>query len=345
MNRASCIFFALALSITTSAHAAKVDFDSQGFLRVRGKPFFPIGCWVYNMDQSILADLHEHHFNTVVNFGFKPQDIKLFEAHGLMAIPPATDEFLKLKDSPAVLAWYLEDEPEEHNVAPQDLKKRYETMKAKDKDHPIGVTHDTLHGPAVYKDCSDFTMSDVYPVTADRQWPMNAVGMYTERPREVHGKNWTNLTFVQTFGGPDSDGGKWAQPLPHEVRFMAFDALVHRASGILYFSYWPRGPLTWESITRLNADIVRLVPWLIGEGAEQPASSSNPAVEIRARKVGDSWMIIALNTAKSAQQTTLNVDGVGNATMRRLSDGEPTTWKNGERAESFASYEEKVFLL
>jgi hypothetical protein len=324
-----------------------VTFDDHGFARVDGKRFFPIGVWIYGLDPSIMADLHEHRFNTVVGNSIAAGHIKMIEDHGMMMIPVASDEMLKpAKKSPALLAWYLNDEPEEHKVPPEKVKKDYDELKAKDKDHPIGVTHDQMIGPGTYKGSSDFTMTDVYPVTADRKWPMSAVGDLTEQARKANGPNWPNFTFIQTFGGPETDGGIWSQPLPHEVRFMAIAALVHRANGILYFSYWPRSPETWASISELNRDIEQLVPWLIADGDEQPASSSNPAVEIRARKVaGGGWMILAVNTTRQPQQATLKIPSLGDATPRRFRDGEPATWKSGARTERFAALEEKAYLL
>jgi hypothetical protein len=351
MTPSAKIVFALlslltACSFVRAASGTKVTFDEQGCCRVDGKRFFPIGVWMYDISPTVLADLHEHHFNTIVGNGVKPTDLATIEQHGLMLIPPGSDDFIKAaKSSPALLAWYLNDEPEEHNTPPEQVKKEYDALRAKDSDHPIGLTHCQLSAPAKFKDACDFTMTDVYPVTAQRDWPLAAVGKYTDEPRRVHGPGWPNFTFIQTFGGPDSDGGKWAQPLPHEVRFMAFDALVHRANGILYFSYWPRSPLTWDAIAKLNREIETLLPWLIGDGDDRPASSSNAAVEIRARQVGSSWMIIVLNTSKTPQEATVKVAALGDATARRLADGQPVRWQGGSLQDSLAPFEEKVFLV
>src|SRR5205814_83954 len=116
------------------------------------------------------------------------------------------------------------------------------------------------------------------------------------------------------FGGPDTDGGIWAQPLPHEVRFMAFDALIHRANGIMYFSYWPRAAQTWQSIAMLNQDIERLVPWLLAPGEESTSKASNERIEIRARKLKmGAWLVIAANTSVEACDVTINVEGLGDA--------------------------------
>lgn len=308
---------AVCIAATRSLAGTRVDFRPDGICQIDGKPFFPIGVWLYGLDTSIIADVEEHHFNTVLGSGFSPDHMPLVEKHGLMCIPQTTDAFLEAaKDSPSLLGWYLADEPEEHNMDVQTLRDEYHAWKAKDASHPVGVSHDFGDGESRYPGCNDFTMSDVYPVTKDRDWPLGAVGKYTDGSRDVHGKGWPNFTIVQTFGGPDTDGGKWSQPLPHEVRFMVMDALVHRANGIFYFSYWPKAPLTWASITDLNKDIERLVPWLLAEGDEGRATSSEAQVEIRAKRVGDgNWMILVANTEAKPVETELKVEGLGSTVI------------------------------
>jgi len=334
------------MSTSIVSAATKVTFRDDGICQLDRKPFFPIGCWVYSIDSNVIADLHEHHFNTVTGNGLAPKDVPMLEKHGLMAIPFASDDFVKAaKGSPSLLAWYLTDEPEEHNETPAQVLAKYTSLKAKDPDHPIGITHDMLSGPPKYKGSCDFTMTDVYPVTRDRDWPLKAVGDYTDGPRQVHGAGWPNFTFIQTFGGPNSDGGKWAQPLPYEVRFMAFDALVHRSDGILYFSYWPQAPQTWASIATLNRDIERLVPWLIATGEEKPAKSGDAAIEIRAKQIGEGWMILAVNTSPKTMETTLNVEGLNHATLRTPFEDQTTTAQSSQWRARFDAYDVKAWLV
>jgi hypothetical protein len=338
--------FLLLLFFTASAFAGnKVTFNNEGICLVNGKPFFPIGVFVYNVSTDVMADLHEHHVNTILGVGYTAKDMPLIEAHGMFVVPRPTDDFLALKDSPSLLAWYLSDEPEEHNVAPADLKKEYDALKRKDKDHPISVVHDMTIGPKNYKGSSDVTITDVYPVTKDRNFPMRAVGDYEDVAREVNGPNWPNFVFVQTFGGPNSDGGKWAQPLPHEVRFMAFSALVHRANGILYFSYWPQATVTWNSISQLNKDITHLVPWLVSPGMEMTASTSDENIQIRARKVGDSWMILTTNLSQKPIDATLTVKDLGDAKLRMPFENRERSTKAGQWRERFDAYAEHTYLL
>jgi hypothetical protein len=352
MTRFLCTFLAcgFALLAPAVALAHKVDFGPDGTCRVDGKPFFPIGIWVYGLDTNVMADLHEHRFNTVIGNGVKPTDVPLLEKHGMMCAPYGSDDWIAaVKDSPSLLGWYLEDEPEEHQIKPEDLRKKYDALKAKvGTDHPIGVMHNQTIGPKVYKGSSDFTFTDVYPVTAKRDWPLNAVGNYTANTRIINGPSWPTFTVIQTFGGPDTDGGLWAQPLPHEVRFMAFNALVHRANGICYFSYWPRAPITWASVADLNKDIERLVPWLLAKGEERTVTSSDPAVEVRAKRLqgsAGSWMIIATNAASKRVETKFKIEGMADATLSMpFETARRVDAKSGEWAEHFAAHEVKVYL-
>jgi hypothetical protein len=346
--RIAAVALACAWSLLQPAHAHEVDFGPDGTCRIDGKPFFPIGVWVYGLDADVMADLREHRFNTVLGNHFKPADLPELEKHGMMCVPPVSDDWVAAaKDSPSLLGWYLEDEPEEHGVKPENLRKKYEALKAKaGTDHPIGVTHNQFHGPKTYKGSSDFTMTDVYPVTAKRDWPLNAVGSYTANTRTVNGPSWPTFTVIQTFGGPDTDAGRWAQPLPHEVRFMAFNALVHRANGILYFSYWPRAPITWASVATLNRDIERLVPWLLAPGEEKTVTSSDPAVEVRAKQVGDACMIIATNSQRKPTRTIIKVDGMGDAVLTLpFVAGRTVDAKDGSWTERFGPHEERVYLV
>ena len=165
-------------------------------------------------------------------------------------------------------------------MTPQGARERYLDLKAADPDHPIGICHFLFAALAQYKDACDFTMTDVYPVTARRDVPLLNVGVHMDEARRVHGPGWPNWTYIQVFGGPETDGGKWAVPLPHEVRFMAYEALVHRATGILYFSYWPRQARTWQSLAALNREIQQIVPRLVAPGKDLEARAG------RARRAG-----------------------------------------------------------
>src|SRR4051812_3801939 len=125
----SLLALILALCFTHPALAGKVDFGPDGACRIDGKPFFPIGVWVYGLNSDVMADLHEHRFNTVLGNSLNPSNLPELEKRGMMIVPMGTDEWIAAaKASPSLLGWYLDDEPEEHNVKPEDLRKKYDAL-------------------------------------------------------------------------------------------------------------------------------------------------------------------------------------------------------------------------
>jgi hypothetical protein len=127
---------------------------------------------------------------------------------------------------------------------------------------------------------------------------------------------------------------------------MAFDALVHRATGILYFSYWPKAPLTWASVSDLNREIETLVPFILAKhGTEVEAKSSWPEIHVRARRVGDAWMILAVNVQPKHFIETITVAGLGDATLRVPRDGRAIKASAGTIADRFAPFEAKAYLV
>src|SRR5436305_973152 len=107
-------FLAFVLAFAAPIFAgSKVEFDHKGVAFLDGKPFFPIGLWVYDAMPNVLQDMQTKHFNAVVGNGFKPGDIDNIYKAGFMFAPLVTDEFVAAaKDHPGLLAWFLSDEPE-----------------------------------------------------------------------------------------------------------------------------------------------------------------------------------------------------------------------------------------
>jgi hypothetical protein len=337
-------FLTLCFLLTYPLHASKVEFTSQGICLVDRKPFFPVGIWTYEVNTNVMAEIHDKQFNTIVG-GFNPDQLNYIHEHGIKTICFTGEEwFAAAKDHPALLAWYLTDEPESHNKTPEGEREHYLALKKNDPNHPIGLCHFLFESLSKYKDACDFTMTDVYPVTAHRDVPLLNVGIHIDEAKRVHGPDWANWAYIQVFGGPDTDGGKWAQPLPHEVRCMAYLALVHGATGILYFSYWPKAPDTWNSLRELNKEIHRISPWLVSKGEELTIKSSDPQVHVRAKRVDNGGIIIAVNTSPAFCQANFKVDADLTRGMRQLSRYRIVKIAKGKFKDSFGPYEAKIYI-
>ena len=345
-----CAFLALLLTSATAAMTfggTKAEFDHKGVCFVDGKPFFPIGLWIYDAGPKVLQDMQSKHFNCVVGNGFKASDLDHIHKAGFMFAPLVNDEiFAAAKNHPGLLAWFLTDEPEGHGESIEDVRKRYLDLKKKDPNHPIGIDHFLFDAFAKYKDCCDFTMSDNYPVTANRDVPLRNVGIHMAQIHVVHGNDWPAWPFIQTFGGPNTDGGKWAVPEPEEIRCMAFTALTQRATAMLYFSYWAQEPRMWASLEPLNRDIISLVPYLVCEAEEVAMKSDKEQIWTRARHFQNGWLILAVNTERSACDANLTVPGLGKTALTRaLENRQRITPKDGVIHEKFGPCEVKVYAI
>ncbi|MGI8964844.1 MAG: hypothetical protein ACR2H1_02015 [Limisphaerales bacterium] len=319
----------------------EVRFDLKGYAHVNGKPFFPIGIYTYQLDRTMLVQLKEAGFNTVVA-GFRIDQLAMIDQAGMKAICINGPEWRAIAiKSPALLGWYLMDEPESGKTVKEVLA-AYKQLKESDPAHPIGLVHSMFEAISIFRDCADFTMPDIYPVTAKRDAQLSVVAKYVDETRSIHGGSRPCWPFIQIFGGPDVDGGKWAQPSPEEARCMAFLALAHQATGLLYFSYWPQGGETWRSMSALNRDVQRLVPWLVADGTEEEATSSKPAVHLRARRIGNEYMIIAVNPGPERVTAKLHFKGFRASTLQTMNGKGEVSVSGGEWDDIFEPLQVKV---
>ena len=324
-QRLLCLCFLLAAISLAVAGGSRVTFDQAGTALVNGKPFFPIGLFTYALDEQIIPEIRKEGFNTVtlLTENHEPAQLDRVQKEGWMALCPPEEKWLQAgTNHPALLAWYLSDEPEGHGHTPASLRDKYLQLKARDPNHPITLDHFMWEALANYKDACDFTMTSVYPLTSTNPAPVTHVGLFIDHTRSLHRPNWPHWPFIQIFGGANCEDGKWKQPDPAEVRAMFYNALVHRANGIFYFSYWPKAPKTWASVGVLNRELRRMTPWLVAEGRELETKSSLPEVQVRAKSVdnGKSGIVLVNNTTAEARYVAISIPELPAEELRGLFD-------------------------
>ena len=339
------LFCLLALALPIPAATPCVGFDEAGSVLINGKPFFPIGIFSYSLDKPTMAEIKRQGFNTVslLTEHHEPDQLDWLHREGLMGLCPPEGEWLQVgTNHPALLAWYLSDEPEGHGHTPASLREKYQQLKALDPNHPIALDHFMWEALANYKDDCDFTMTSVYPLTSAGPAPITHVGLFIDHARSLHRPNWPHWPFIQIFGGPDCEGGKWKQPEPDEVRCMVYIALVHRANGIFYFSYWPKAPKTWAAVRVLNHELEKMSPWLVEPGNELEARSGLPEIQVRARALRDrkTGIVLVINTTAADHYVEISIPQLPAKELTGLYDDhtfKPVNYKFTERLGPYAS--------
>jgi hypothetical protein len=155
-----------------------------------------------------------------------------------------------LKDAPGLGAWKGSDEPLHANLAPQGLKAAYELIRSRDPNHPVVIIQapQARNGPLTvarlkpYAAAGDIHGVDIYPIS-------HPPGQHAGRPNKdisVVG----DVTKIVAQAAPDKEHWTtlqvaWSGMLPpkhvpifptlHQERFMAYQAIIAGAKGLVFF--------------------------------------------------------------------------------------------------------------
>ena len=230
----------------------RVRIDAKKRLIVDGKPFFPLGLYTGRMTPETVAAYARSPFNCVGPYGTYDKDmLDVYERHGLKVIyslcyaPEREASYFPMlrtkvktvaKDHPAVIAWYICDEPTLGRI-PGLLSWRREIEEMDGGNLPIwgclAQVSDTRHFTAVF----DVLGIDPYPV------PRAPVSRVTESSREaVDGmfdtKAMWNIpqTFAWGWLGRRENMGQRA-PTKLEMANMFWQMIAGGANGLVGYSY------------------------------------------------------------------------------------------------------------
>ncbi len=208
----------------------------------------------------------------------------------------------------------------------------YARLRALDPEHPVWMNHaprNQIAQLAAFDRAADIVGCDIYPVPfapevghsdlAERT--AAAVGAYTDRMQEAApGKPvWMVL---QGFGWGDiqpekseAERKKLRRPTLEESRFMAYDAIVHGARGLLYWgtAYIEKDSTLWADLLTLARELKGLQPVLSAEDAQLPVSagfeptlgSVDRGIRVLPKSVGGKVWFIVVNEFTDALQCRL----------------------------------------
>ena len=238
-----------------------------------------------------------------------------------------------LKGHPALGAWKGVDEPRnpfrgENWVRPAGLVRGYKRLKQLDPNHPLVITH-APGSPAAhltpYRPACDIAGADIYPVsyppgihsgTSNRG--LSAVGDLTRIVKTAAGPKPVWMTLQIAWSGTVRSKTRPAIvprfPTLHEQRFMAYEAIVNGARGLVFFgghltqvgtpadakagwnwSYWNRS--LRPVVVELNSADVR--PALLAANAKATVKAGTKEVEVVTRQDGRTLYVIAVRRGGS----------------------------------------------
>jgi hypothetical protein len=304
------------IALLTALGESRANVEARGpILRVAGKPFFPIG--LYYAPAARFRAARDLGFNTVdvwadtggsarfaLNeasaLGLKVIVVLQHAYHDGVLNPDLMQTLVtRFRDHPALLAWYLVDEPQESQRFATTLPEASNLVRRLDPSHPTLIVHNQLGALRMFWQLSDIVGVDPYPVP---DVALSIVSHHVEQAGLIVGGRKPVWGIMQAFH-KDLPRARSRYPTPAELHNMVYQALVAGATGIYYFSYeWQgileqRDPTLWQYLGVINRQVAALAPALL-EGVNagsEVAVRSSPWLRTRAMAYDGRTIVLAVN--------------------------------------------------
>ncbi len=151
----------------------------------------------------------------------------------------------KFKDHPALGMWYIADEPRGEELHGK-LQQIYRILKEETPDIPVAICLNWTKDIALFKDCGDIMMPDLYPVE-NQEFPAAPLRNFTYFVWDMcrQGKPVIPISQIMNWKSyPDKmknkkiDPSSCRYPNDEELRYLNFSSMVMNVKGIFYYSFY-----------------------------------------------------------------------------------------------------------
>jgi hypothetical protein len=367
---------AAALLGVAAAGAAQAAPYANGF--PAGPDFFPIAVWMQAPQRA--PAYQKLGINTIVGLFEGPTEAQLAEAarHGIYVVAEQNETALKSPYRDVIKGWMQADEPDNAQlrglgkfapcVPASEVARRTAALKARDPTRPVlvnfgrGVADETwpgrgactgdlgYYGEAMAQ--ADIVSFDIYPVANDRPQVQGkleyvARGVARLREREAPGQRvWADIETTGIYGR--------ARVTPAQLRAEVWMALVHGATGIVYFAHeWTGGfredgifryPEIVAEVARTNATLRSLARALNGPGHAGGVVGGAPVAALVKESDGRLYVLaVAMSTAAATADFAL--PGIDDAEATVIGEDRSVAVHEGRFADRFAGYGVHLYSL
>ncbi len=329
--------------LPTKANAVQIDRLSGGLI-VGDLPFFPFGFYCYSPVQPTLAeeetvrgfnlmspyqsndpagvDERRRYMDRAAEMGMKVhyQLLSVSGGGGVnLGTAPDTSatrrqawlrsEVEAFRDHPALLAWYISDEPTGHGATPEQLETAAAVVRELDPYHPVTIVFLNPGAAARFSGAMDLAMTDPYPI------PNAPPGGVADAVRTVHDAVAPRIPLwlvPQAFGGNEW----WSrEPTAAELRLMTWLGIVEGATGIQYFirhglSGFPKSPDTWAAASRAALEVAALTPFLLSPEARPMVETGDEMLRATAWRHDGDVVVAVVNTRNLPVEMAVSLPGL-----------------------------------
>lgn len=336
---------------------SQVKVDSSGVLWVNGKRRFPLLICIALPEQRIA----EAGFDGVL-FGIDraERDQKAMQSAlsafdraeelGIWAVPEICDYFRgkedydglrgivsRFKDHPALLCWYLADEPTGYGTRPETLVKAKEIIHQIDPNHPVMVLSNNPSTFSALSETCDVFLSDPYGIS---KLAITIVGDWTDASRQAMKGNKPVWMCLQAHGPP------WyvRYPTKAEIRNMAYQAIIHGALGLQWWAYGPMKDFGWGEYVKLVKEIRHLEPVLLNgrKGELEIIEIDGNSIHTLTKRLDGFTYLFAANVSAEPVEAQFAVNG---RKIEVLFENRQLNSDGRKFADSFEGYEVHVYRI
>ncbi|MEA3460824.1 MAG: hypothetical protein U9R49_03020 [Bacteroidota bacterium] len=297
-----------------------------------------------------------------------------------------TELLNRFKNHPSLLCWEMEDEPAftwnsaDPRVRPEPLIETYQLIKQEDPDHLV-ITN---HGPvnlvstlATYNRATDIVACDVYPVIPHGIKPSYAlypdglqgdllnpyisqVGEYTDKMKRVVEYSRPVFMVLQAFSWEmlkneeERDSTMILYPGYKESRFMAYNAIVHGATGILYWgsNYTPQPSAFISDLNKVTRELAGMQEILSAGNAEHNITkeyhelgySVDTGIEMLVKEVEGKTYMLTVNSDKNPVKVSMT--GLDKfAVAKVLNEDRTVVIEEGRLTDSYEPFDVHIYKL
>lgn len=219
-------------------------------------------------------------------------------------------EIEAFRNHPALLSWYISDEPVGQGVPPDSLTEAYGLIKEMDPYHPVTVVFMSPWMANRYSHVMDIVMADPYPIPHGKVDEVGATAAMLNAEFFLDKPVWM---VPQAFGG-----NEWweREPTTQELRVMTYLGIVNHAMGMQYFirhglNSFPKSTVAWNECGAMALEIAELTPYMFS--AEPVPDIISPEIDIQLKgfHMAGAFVVIAVNTANKPMEFSFTIDGFG----------------------------------
>ena len=260
------------------------------------------------------------------------------------------------KHHPAVLGWYLCDEPR-GIVHRKEMERVRDVVAKEDPHHPCVVLDNSGRGVAGLGRAGEILWVDPYPGFAKDgppRMPLATVSIamddMIDGTRDLLRHYWIAPQAFD-WGGWGGEKAKTERaPTYDEERAMTYLGIIHGAQGVVYFAwkYALKEPhLADGFLNQLGPEIRTLMPVLVDgvdvEGVSIDVTPADHRIHVRALRVGGHVTIMAVNPEPKGARANINVPGLGSRHLRVASEARAIASTDGAFGDDFAPFATHVY--